>query len=245
MILLFISELLGLLVNTLNANDNSFLRNSENLRQPIQMKLSKKQKTFYVFLLRFCNLNQILNILKKKITHINMNIKIINMLKGPKHCWNLNGATFIIFSHHCKANRVGKCLSWWYLKSLHCSLTYWLPITSIFLVIGRIYRNQLKFNYLRNKKLLLNFLLYFWFYIKFLKSWKKDDSYNWSIFEVTDVVRKMSKKSRFRADFPVSKSCLTVNIPKGPKHCWNCHALREIELENVSVSDIWNLSRVC
>ena len=41
-----ISEILGLLVNTLTADDKYSLRNSENLSQQIQMHLSKKQKTF-------------------------------------------------------------------------------------------------------------------------------------------------------------------------------------------------------
>ena len=34
----------------------------------------------------------------------------VNMLKGPKHCWNLHGSTFIRLFHHSKRNWVGKCL---------------------------------------------------------------------------------------------------------------------------------------
>ena len=32
----------------------------------------------------------------------------VNMLKSPKHCWNLNGSSFIMFSCHYEGNRVGK-----------------------------------------------------------------------------------------------------------------------------------------
>ena len=41
---LLISEILGLFVNTLTADDKYSLRNSENLPRPFQMHLSKKQK---------------------------------------------------------------------------------------------------------------------------------------------------------------------------------------------------------
>ena len=34
----------------------------------------------------------------------------VNMLTGPKHCSNMHGTTFIIFSHHSHGNRIEKCL---------------------------------------------------------------------------------------------------------------------------------------
>ena len=46
MSLLVICEILGLFFNTLIVDDKYFLCNSENLPQPIQMLLSKKQITF-------------------------------------------------------------------------------------------------------------------------------------------------------------------------------------------------------
>ena len=49
MSLLKIFEILGLFFNTLNADDKYCLRNSEKLRQPIQMQLSKKQNIFPQF----------------------------------------------------------------------------------------------------------------------------------------------------------------------------------------------------
>ena len=66
--LLVTSEILGVIVNTLTANDKYFLQNSQNFLQPIQMPLSKKEKKFLNFSLHFWNLTSILNILKKKMT---------------------------------------------------------------------------------------------------------------------------------------------------------------------------------
>ena len=44
--LLVIHKILSLFVNTLRVNDKHNLLNRDNLMQPIQMKLSQKQKTF-------------------------------------------------------------------------------------------------------------------------------------------------------------------------------------------------------
>ena len=46
MFLRMISESLGLLLNILTADDKYCLHKNENLPQPIQMQLSKKQKVF-------------------------------------------------------------------------------------------------------------------------------------------------------------------------------------------------------
>ena len=48
MYLLVVSEILGLFVNTLAADDKYSLPNSENLWQPIEMQLSKKQKKLFL-----------------------------------------------------------------------------------------------------------------------------------------------------------------------------------------------------
>ena len=57
---LVISEILGLFVNTLFADDQYFLHIRKNLPQPIQLQLSKKAKYFLKFLLQFLNVHQIL-----------------------------------------------------------------------------------------------------------------------------------------------------------------------------------------
>ena len=48
-----ISQILKLFVNILTIGDKYSLQNKENLRQPIQMQISKKQKKFLNFLLYF------------------------------------------------------------------------------------------------------------------------------------------------------------------------------------------------
>ena len=62
MILLVISEMLWLFVNTLVANDKYSRHNRENFPQQIQMQLSQKRKTILDFSLNFWNLHQILSI---------------------------------------------------------------------------------------------------------------------------------------------------------------------------------------
>ena len=70
MSLLVISEILGLFVNTLTADDKYSCRNSENLRQPIQVQLSNKDETFFEFFTLFLKLSSIFQIFEKKITLI-------------------------------------------------------------------------------------------------------------------------------------------------------------------------------
>ena len=70
MSLLMTSEILGIFVNTLTAVEKYSLHNGENLRQPIQMYLSKKQKCFFKFFALLWNVHQILNSLKRKMSRI-------------------------------------------------------------------------------------------------------------------------------------------------------------------------------
>ena len=48
-----VSEILGVLFNTLTANEQYSLRNRKNLRQPIQLQLSKKHFFFSEFFARY------------------------------------------------------------------------------------------------------------------------------------------------------------------------------------------------
>ena len=73
---------------------------------------------------------------------------------------NQHHSTSILLFYQLGKNWVGKCLSFKYLKSWECLLIYWLPMTSILFVKGRIYLNQFNCNYLRNKECFLNFLLH-------------------------------------------------------------------------------------
>ena len=66
--LLLTWQILGLLFNTLAADKKYPVLNRDNMTIPIQMQLSQKQKTFSNFLLHLLNLDEILNILTKKVT---------------------------------------------------------------------------------------------------------------------------------------------------------------------------------
>ena len=59
MSMLVLCKILRLFVNTLTPDDKYSLLNRDNLMQPIQMLLSKKQNTLYEFLYPFlkCTLN--------------------------------------------------------------------------------------------------------------------------------------------------------------------------------------------
>ena len=85
-----------------------------------------------------------------------------NMVNTPKHSWNPDHNTFIIFIDQCQGNWVGKSLSYWHEKSWDCMLTHWLPKKSILFFIETIERYQFRCNYLRNKKFFRDFLLHFW-----------------------------------------------------------------------------------
>ena len=122
--LLLTCKILGLLVNTLAANEKYPVLNRDNLTIPIQMQLSNQQKLFLNFLLHFWNLAEILNILKKKhdphrfclfeITKkcikspVSEDPSTSNMVNVPKHCWNLRHSTFIIFIDCYQGKWVGK-----------------------------------------------------------------------------------------------------------------------------------------
>ena len=85
-----------------------------------------------------------------------------NMINVPNHCWNLHRSIFIIFIDHCQVKRARKSLPVRFSKCWECFLAHWLPMKSFLFLIETIKRYQFSCNYLRNKKLLLNFLLHFW-----------------------------------------------------------------------------------
>ena len=70
MSLLVICEILAVVVSTMTINKKYPLRNRENLRLPIQMQLSRKQKSFSQFFVAF--LESALN-----FKHYNKNIMVI------------------------------------------------------------------------------------------------------------------------------------------------------------------------
>ena len=72
---------MGLIVNTLAADEKYPVLNSDNLTIPIQMELSQKQKVFLNFWLHFWNLDEIFNSLSKKMIFIDF---VISKLRTPK-----------------------------------------------------------------------------------------------------------------------------------------------------------------
>ena len=63
---LVMPEIFRLFVNTLTPDVKYSRRNMRNFWQQLQTCLSQKRKTFLIFLLRFGNVHDIENILKKK-----------------------------------------------------------------------------------------------------------------------------------------------------------------------------------
>ena len=79
--LLLTCQILGLLVNTLSANEKYSVLNRDNLTILSQMQLSQKKNLLLNFWLNYLNLQKILNILKKKMTVIDF---VFRKLRTPK-----------------------------------------------------------------------------------------------------------------------------------------------------------------
>ena len=157
----------------------------QNFHQQFQTPLSQKQKTFSWFFIS-CpeyawNLepfqkktwvsqpNYFRNYLCRK-TWLLKRLKglasehhsLMNVLTSSKHCGNQRGTTITLFSRQFEVNSVGKSHPQSYMRSKDCLLTHWMPMTGILAAICRIYGNNFKRQYLRNKGLFLDFSLPFW-----------------------------------------------------------------------------------
>ena len=158
--LLFTCQILGLLVNTLAADEIYPVLNKDNLTIPIQMQLSEKQKTFSRFLAAFLKSRLNFKDFETKMTLIVFvflklwtpktwldkclkspvleDPSTSNMEDLPKHFWNLHQSTLTIFIDNCQVSWIGKSLSYWHAKSWYCLLTRWLLMKSILLLIDTI-----------------------------------------------------------------------------------------------------------
>ena len=114
MCLLVTSEILGLLINTLTTNEKYTPLNNENLPQPIPIQLSKKyKKPFWIFALFLKSTSNLKHSEKKDYSHrlcifeitdsetsltskesVSEHPLTVNMLKCPKHWWNLEVSVF-------------------------------------------------------------------------------------------------------------------------------------------------------
>ena len=117
-------------LNTFTANDKYSLISKDKWMQTIQMDLSEKQNFFLNFFLCFSSLHKISNIFKKTWppwlmyfrnyrprktwlhkclkTPVWEDISTGDMVKEPKHWFNLNESAFIILSDNCEGNWVAK-----------------------------------------------------------------------------------------------------------------------------------------
>ena len=79
--LLLTCQIFRLLVTTLTANEKYPVLNRDNLTIPFQIQLSRNTKSFVIILLHLWNLDEILNILTKKMMVIDF---VISKLRTPK-----------------------------------------------------------------------------------------------------------------------------------------------------------------
>ena len=121
--LLLTCKILGLLVNTLAADEKYPVLNRDNLTIPIQMQLSQKQKTFSELLAKFLksrlnfkhfekkmtliafvfwNLPTPKTLLDKCLKHpVSEHCSTRKTVDVPKHCLNLHHSILILFTNHC------------------------------------------------------------------------------------------------------------------------------------------------
>ena len=108
----------------------------------------------------YCFLKRLL--LKRLESLASEHHSVINVLTGSEHRWKFQGTTTSLFPHEFPVNWVGKRLLYSDHKSEDCLLTHWLPKTSIPAAISRIFCNNFKRFYLKNRRLFLDFLFHFW-----------------------------------------------------------------------------------
>ena len=124
-------------------------------------------------------------------------------------------------------------------------MTYGLPITCLFFVVGRNYEYQFNCNCLRNKKLFLNFFSLFLKSTSNFKSCKKKDGPSCLMYFRNYRLQKLWLDKCLKS--PVSEQHSTVNILNGPNTAEICKAAlfsdcsitpRQMELENISLHEI-------
>ena len=132
--LLVICKISRLFPNTLSADGKYSLLNKDNLTQPIQMQVSRKQKTFSEFFSAFLKSNWSFEHFQKK-RKISLIVDVFpklrtrknwfhqcrkspvsrdpsesNLVNAPKDCWNFHGSSFNIFIDRCEGNCLTKSL---------------------------------------------------------------------------------------------------------------------------------------
>ena len=131
--LLVTCKISRLFPNTLSADEKYSVLNRENLTQPIQMEVSRKQKTFSEFIFGILKSNLNFEHFQKKgwlsylryfrdyglrktwlhqclKSHVSTDLSERNTVNAGNHCWNLHGTTFTIFTNNCECNWLAKSL---------------------------------------------------------------------------------------------------------------------------------------
>ena len=111
----------------------------------------------------------------------------------------------ILFSHEFHVKSVGKRLLYCDHKSLDCLLTHWPRMTSTHSAICRIFCNNFKGFYLKNRRVFLDFLFHFWNVHEIQNILKKRMSFLALIFPKLlfrkEVATGTSRRSGFRTPF--------------------------------------------
>ena len=171
-----------------------------------------------------------------------------NMLKSPKHLWNLHESTFIIFFSHSEDKRIPKIspllkfeILRLFLKTLAADDTY-----AVWVYADLQFPIQMQLSEKRE-----TFLFHLWHLHQYLNILKKKMMVIANVFlrlpTVKDLVRPLSEKRRFRTSFDSQHVKVTQNL-------WNLHestfiifliTIRANALENISLIEILNLRCVC
>ena len=135
------------------ADEKYSVLNRDNLKIPIQIQLSQKQKIFSPFSAPLLNSSWNFERFETKMTitaflfptlgtlktwlgktlksPVSGDTSTNNMVNVHKHGSNFHHIAFIIFIDHCRVNWVRKTPSYWEDSSWDCLLTHWLPMKSI------------------------------------------------------------------------------------------------------------------
>ena len=132
--LLVICKISRIFTNTLSADGKYSILKRDNLTQPIQIQVSRKQKTFSEFFSAFLKSNWsfehfqkkkkmslIVDVFPKLRTRknwfhqcrkspVSRDPSESNLVNAPKDCWNFHGSSFNIFIDRCEGNCLTKSL---------------------------------------------------------------------------------------------------------------------------------------
>ena len=64
-------------------------------------------------------------------TLVSEHLWVVNMLKAAGHCFTFHSSIFVKFFDQSEIKAARKILSYYYLKSWDCLLTYWHPMENI------------------------------------------------------------------------------------------------------------------